>query len=144
MNKAIYLSFQLVRTHLASAMLVALVALALSSPAFCQHASRDLCGEIHDAAKQGDLAKIQTLLKGHPDLVFSKDQLGYTPLYVAARYDRTDVAKLLLANGADVNSRTVAKDNADDDGMDDWTPLHEAAYWGYKDVVKLLRQHGGH
>jgi ankyrin repeat protein len=43
---------------------------------------------------------------------------------------------LLLANKADVN----AKNN------EGWTPLHEAVACeknGCKDVVKLLRQHGG-
>ena len=44
---------------------VTLVVLAWSSLAFC--------GEIHDAAKAGDLEKVKALLKDNPDLVFSKD-----------------------------------------------------------------------
>jgi ankyrin repeat protein len=42
--------------------------------------------------------------------------------------------ELLLANQADVN----AKDKGG------WTPLHSAAAYGTKDMVELLRQHGGH
>ena len=30
-------------------------------------------GEIHDAAKAGDLEKVKAVLKDNPDLVFSKD-----------------------------------------------------------------------
>ena len=52
---------------------VMLVALAWSSLAFC--------GEIHDAAKDGDLEKVKALLKDNPDLVFSKDNDGATPLH---------------------------------------------------------------
>jgi hypothetical protein len=60
--------------------IVTLIALACSTPAFC--------GEIHDAAKSGDLAKVKALLKEKPKLVFNKDNKGWTPLHVAAEYDR--------------------------------------------------------
>ena len=76
--------------------LLAWVAMAWSRPIFC--------GEIHDAAGVGDLAKVQVLLKSNPDLVFSKDQQGATPLHFAAASDHQDVAELLLANHADVNA----------------------------------------
>jgi len=32
-------------------------------------------------AKSGDLAKVQALLKENPDLVFSRDEIGRTPLH---------------------------------------------------------------
>jgi ankyrin repeat protein len=80
------------------------------------------------------LEKVKALLKDNPDLVFSKDnKYGGTPLHLAAATGHKDVAKLLLANKADVN----AKDNRDA------TPLHLATSAGYKDVAELLRQHGG-
>jgi ankyrin repeat protein len=97
---------------------VTLIALAWSSLAFC--------GEIHDAAKSGDLEKVKTLLKANPDLVFSKDTNGWTPLHLAST---KAVAEFLLANKADVN------DNKNGYG---WTPLHAAAANGFKDVVELL------
>ncbi len=56
---------------------VMLVALALCRPAFS--------GPIHDAARNGDLEKVRALLKDNPDLVFSKDDNGKTPLHMAAR-----------------------------------------------------------
>jgi len=85
-------------------------------------------GEIHEAAKAGDLEKIKALLKDNPELVFSKDTNGATSLHAAAAIGHKDVAELLLAHKAEVN----AKEN---DGA---TPLHVAACEGHKDVVKLL------
>jgi ankyrin repeat protein len=125
-----------------------------------------LAGEIHDAAQNGYLANVEALIKDNPDLVFSKDIAGATPLLVAAAKGHRDVAELLLAHNAEVdakanNGRTPlhmaasnghqdvvelllghkAEVNAkDSDGM---TPLHYAAANSYKDVAELLRQHGG-
>src|SRR5437763_1893782 len=59
----------------------------------------------------------------------SKDSSGVSALYIAAENGHTDVVKLLLEKGADVN---VAKR---DDGQ---TPLWRAAEYGYLEIVKLL------
>ena len=100
---------------------VTLVALVWSGLAFC--------GEIHVAAKSGDLEKVKALLKANPDLVSSKDdKFGGTPLHLAAATGHKDVAELLLINKADVN----AQDNNSN------TPLHVAAFYGQKEVLELL------
>jgi len=123
------------------------------------------CGEIHDAAKAGDLEKVKALLKANPDLVFSKDEhdpaYGGTPLHLAVRYDHKDVVEFLLTSRADVDAKDMYANTPlqwaammdDKDlvellltnkaevnvaGLYGWTPLHEAAARGYKDVVKLL------
>jgi len=140
-------------SRLAAAVMVTVVVLAWSSIAYC--------GEIHDAAKSGDVEKVRTLLKGNPDLVFSKDKDGTTPLHYAAQEGHKDVAAFLLASKADVNAKTKIgatplhwaafdghKDVAgvllangtdvnakDNDGN---TPLYDAAFYGHKDVVELL------
>jgi hypothetical protein len=44
---------------------IMLIALAWSRLAFCV--------EIHDAARNGDLEEVKTLLKDNPDFVYSKD-----------------------------------------------------------------------
>jgi ankyrin repeat protein len=61
--------------------------------------------EIHEAAKAGDLKKVKVLLKGNPELVFSKDKHASTPLHKAAFFDRKEVAKVLLANKAEVTAK---------------------------------------
>ncbi len=88
------------------------------------------CSEIHDAAKNGELDKIKTLLIDNPTLVFLKDgwKQDWTPLHWAAANGHKDVAEFLLENKADVNAKDV----------DDETPLDLAATNGYKDVVELL------
>src|ERR1035438_1825728 len=100
---------------------VLLVALAWSSLAFG--------GEIHDAAQNGDMEKVKALLKGNPDLVFSKnDNYGCTPLHLAVFSGHKEVVELLLTNKADVNAKST-------NGL---TPLHVAAVQGYKEVAELL------
>ena len=50
----------------------------------------------------------------------------------AAWKGHTDIVKLLIENGADVNEKNALG----------WTPLGSAAYFGYTDVVKLLIEKG--
>jgi ankyrin repeat protein len=76
---------------------VLLVALAWSGVA--------LGSAIHEAAWQGDLEKVTALLKGNPDLVFSTDSEGRTPLHHAAFAGHKDVAALLLASKVAVDSK---------------------------------------
>jgi len=99
---------------------VTLAALAWGSFAFC--------GEIHDAARDGDIASVKGLVKTNPDLVFSKDNYGGTPLLWAAMKGHKDVVEFLLANKAKVDAKA----------NDDTTALESAAVFGHKDVVELL------
>jgi ankyrin repeat protein len=136
-----------------------LAALAAGSPGYCD--------PIHDAAREGDVKKVESLLKANPALVSSKDgKYGQTPLHVAAFNDRLEVAKLLIDNKADVNSAAnngstplhlaAAKGNKDIVNLllannaninavdhDGWSPLHSSVIWQHKDIEDLLRQHGG-
>jgi ankyrin repeat protein len=72
---------------------------------------------------------MKMLLKGSPDLVFSTDDVGNTPLHWAAHNGHMDVARLLLASRADVNA--VGGPVRD-------TPLHYATLNGHMDVAQLL------
>jgi len=125
------------------------------------------CGPIHDAARSGDVKTVEALLKAHPELVSSKEEkYGQTPLHIAAFNNRLDIAKLLIADKADVNAKAnngatplhlaAAKGNkdivelllankAEIDAVDHdgWSPLHSAVTWGQKDVEDLLREKGG-
>jgi ankyrin repeat protein len=100
------------------------VALAWSSLAFCDY--------IFLAVDAGDLERVKALLKDNPDLVFSKDSDGMTPLLKAAMNGNKDLVELLLDNKADVNAKN-------DFGL---TPLRFAATRGYKDVAELLLAKG--
>jgi ankyrin repeat protein len=93
-----------------------------------QHAN-----QFHKAVREGDLSTVVVLLIRNPDLVFTTDQRGNSPLHVASRNGHTAVAELLLANKADVNAM-------DRDGF---TPLHFAEILGHLDLAELLRRHGG-
>ncbi|MGA2848475.1 MAG: ankyrin repeat domain-containing protein [Terracidiphilus sp.] len=65
-------------------------------------------GPIHDAARKGDLKKVQALIQSDPTLVNSKDSMGDTPLHVAALHGELAVAQALVAAGADVNAKNSA------------------------------------
>src|ERR1035438_8178649 len=95
---------------------IMLVALSWTSLAFC--------GEIHEAAERGDLAKVKALLRDHPDLVFSKTEVDWTPLHHAALDGQNNSAEFRLA------AKAMSEDG--------WTPLHFAASAGRIDVAALL------
>jgi ankyrin repeat protein len=129
---------------------------------------------IFDAVQNDDLEKVKMLLKGNPDLVFSKDTtLKETPLHYAVVSVQNGVVQLLLAKKAEVNARNNAGETplllmAQDDGLNEndatnvvelliakganvnvkdnkgQTPLEIAEFWSNEDVAQLLRQHGGH
>jgi ankyrin repeat protein len=123
MNRCSFLS-SLFHAPVPRIAIILLIALACSIPA--------ICGEIHDAAKAGDLAKVKVLLTENPELVSSK-WYGRMPLHEAAVNGHKDVVELLLAKGADVNAK---------DRNGNMTPLHWGV-WSYKkDVVELLLANG--
>jgi ankyrin repeat protein len=102
------------------------------------------------AAKALDVPAIKVLLEKGANLSLSNTR-GVTPVMAAAGlgsvdadtrglYTTEDVQqrsieslKLLLAAGADINAK---------DGQRGLTALHEAARWGWNDVVRFLVEHG--
>lgn len=89
-------------------------------------------GDIHQAAKDGDLEKVKALLKDHPNLVFTKDSDGRTALHFASYYGHNDVVELLLTNKAEIDAK-------DDNGR---TALHYASATGHKNTAELLLANG--
>ena len=74
---------------------------------------------IHEAAKQGDLAKVKSFIAEGSDVNVT-DENGSTPLHYAAYGGFKKLAELLILEGANVNA-------ADKTGT---TPLHFAARKG--------------
>jgi ankyrin repeat protein len=93
---------------------------------------------LHAAAENGHAGVVSALIAtAGVDLnaaLTGDDSAGVTPLYLAARGNRLDVVKLLIAAGADVNMTCV------DDGC---TPLHKAAAIGHAGVVSALIETAG-
>lgn len=88
-------------------------------------------GEVHEAARIGDLERVQRLIVKGAD-VNEKSTDGETPLIVAALAGQGEIASYLLQRGANLKSRTGS-------GL---TSLHAAAYSGYDDIVRLLVARG--
>lgn len=104
----------------------ALLVLAAAWPA----AADDL--PIHNAARQGNGAEVERLLRADPGQRDKRTGLGSTPLHLAAMNSDPGPLKALLAAGAEVNAR-------DNDGA---TPLHMAAYGSQAVNVRLLLEAG--
>ena len=80
-----------------SVLLVALLVLILTSAC-----SSEKGQALHDAASNGDVAKVKTLLAQGADVNY-QNQYGRTALMKTALKGHVAVVKLLLAQGADVN-----------------------------------------
>jgi ankyrin repeat protein len=82
-----------------------------------------------DAAVEGcDLGRTKELIARRQSLLNEPGWSSTTPLYLAALNNCTEVAKFLLAEGADVNAKS-------EQGA---TALHIAAQKGNFEMVKLL------
>ncbi|MHC4510458.1 MAG: ankyrin repeat domain-containing protein [Planctomycetota bacterium] len=81
---------------------------------------------LHTAAYIGDLQTVEKLIDAGANV--DANEKGVTALLCAAKAGQTAVAKLLIANGADVNAG-------------EWTPLQEAASHS-KAMVELLLAKG--
>lgn len=85
-------------------------------------------GEIHDAVVVGDVARVRALLDADPALREARNDVGMTPLILAAGNDRLAVAAMLLNRGASISARDVNGDTA----------LHLAAYPDGPEIARLL------
>lgn len=84
--------------------------------------------ELHVSAFNNSFEKTKKLLQNNmnPNII---DELGWTPLHDAAIQGNTEIVKLLLEAGANVNAQ---------DKEDLYTPLHDAARMNHSEIVRLL------
>jgi ankyrin repeat protein len=98
--------------------LACIVAIAWFAPGFA----------IREAASSGNLGVIKVLLACNRRLASNGDAFGQTPLHYAAAGGQVEAAKLLFANGADVEAKTYLGS----------TPLDTAEATENKDMMELL------
>jgi ankyrin repeat protein len=92
-------------------------------------------GQLFDAARQGDVAKLAALLDEHPNKLYAVTRpYELTLLHLAAYQGQSAAVELLLRRGLDVNAR---------DSGDNTYPMHWAAAGGHVDVVRRLADAGG-
>ena len=105
----------------------------VSFPVFMSYINYMKSPPIHSAAGSGDIVKVKSLLSKKPELVNSKSIYPDTPLHRASAGGHTEIVKILIAYGAEVNVK------------DGWqqTPLTEAIVSRcHKDVIEVLLENG--
>ena len=91
-----------------------------------------LAGQIHEAAKRGDIQTVRNLVQKGAKINENLDKYGATALHWSAVKGHKDLAKFLIEKGAIVDQK-----NRDGD-----TTLHLAVAFGHKDIVQLLLYKG--
>jgi ankyrin repeat protein len=114
------------------------------------------------AADSGDLTLVRSIIAENSYLINDRDEEGCTPLEVAVKKDRLEVAKYLLDQGAEVNARNkhgysalhfvkskamaevLVSKGAEVNMTENYglTPLHDAVLEGYTDIVEFLISKG--
>ena len=90
--------------------------------------------DLHEAAKQGNIAEINRLLDRGVDIE-AKDNYGNTPLHYAAHKNRSEAITILLNRGANAKAKSaagklpidIANDNNVEKNYSYWR-LHDASY----------------
>jgi ankyrin repeat protein/L-ascorbate metabolism protein UlaG (beta-lactamase superfamily) len=88
--------------------------------------------EIHEAARSGDIARLESLLEQDTALIDARDEDRHTPLHSAAAAGRVDAVMFLLERGADPDARNTA----------DQSPLLYAAFGNHAGIVEALIERG--
>ena len=91
----------------------------------------ELANSFLDSAERGDYINVVEMLNAGM-LVDVCDEYGITALMQAAENSHTDITRVLLHKGADVNKRNCF----------DRTALHWATLTNSIDIIKMLLEHG--
>lgn len=96
------------------------------------------CGaelNIFEASAVGNTQRAKEWLADSPELIGSYSMDGFTPLGLASHFGNEETVKLLLDQGADINTRSK-------DGNLNNMAIHAAIAGNHEHIVKLLIEHG--
>lgn len=85
---------------------------------------------LFDAIHQGNLDKVKSIIT--PQNINIKNNDGYTPLHYAVFWDKVDIVKYLVSQGADTNSQLY----------DNTSVLRTAKYFKIDEIIKCLTDAG--
>lgn len=100
--------------------------------------TKSFADPIHDAARKGDVKKIKDILQNDPKAVSAKDNVGDTPLHLAALHGQVAAVQALIDAGADVN----AKNNYPPFIPDDLSQFYSTS--NHADPIILLQTQSAH
>ncbi|NIM15438.1 MAG: hypothetical protein GTO45_25970 [Candidatus Aminicenantes bacterium] len=89
-------------------------------------------GEIHKAAKDGNLEKIKSLLAKNPELLNAGNKLQQTALAIASYKGHQEIVDFLIEKGADIHKKDKF----------DAAPIHMAVVTGQTEIVRKLVEKG--
>ncbi len=119
--------------------------------------SQNKTEQLIDAIKAGDKATVERLLKEDSHLISAAAPNGTSAILLATYYGRRDVAQVFVENGAKLDIyeacaigdvervSELAQDNpsaVNSFAPDGFFPLGLAAFFGHRDIVRVLVEHG--
>jgi ankyrin repeat protein len=98
---------------------------------YASHPEGGLFELLEDIVYTDDLEAFRAVFENGGNINL-QNKYGWTPLHIAIRRDRRDMAEYLLANGADINKK---------DGVG-WTPLMESIMDDKPELCRMLLDAG--
>jgi ankyrin repeat protein len=106
----------------------------LTQKLVCAAPSEQLIKNVYDAARDGDIEKIQQLVEQSNGHVIDTFWIGVTPLAIAAKNGHLTVVKGLLKMGSKALGIPCLKAKL----WNGWMPIHFAASEGHLEIIKQI------
>ncbi|KAJ7802170.1 ankyrin repeat-containing domain protein [Mycena leptocephala] len=96
---------------------------------------------LHVAVHHGDINRTSLLLEDSCTDLEALGSTGETALFIAAKDDRIDIARLLVKHGANVNAKSI-RQPVGHGYTEGYTILQIASHRGHRNIVHLLLESG--